>query len=735
MNEWTWNGARWWKFDFHTHTPASGDYGRGHQQQELQRQSPKEWVLAYMRAEVDCVAVTDHNSGRWIDQLKAAVEELKAEAHSDYRKLYLFPGMEISVHGGIHLLAILDASKTSSDIDALRGAVDYRGTPGQSDGVTRKSFVEVVREVTSTGGIAIPAHVDADNGLFQVSSGMTLQQALDCEEIFAMEMTDQNAPKPQVYIDKKLSWTEVLGSDAHHPSGNAGQRYPGSHFTWIKMGCPDIEGLRLALMDGPLSVIRSDRGTDNPNSHAALALDSIEVSQARYMGRSQAFTVRFNPWFNAIIGGRGTGKSTSVEFLRLALRRKDELPKALQPEFEQYGRIYKHREDSGLLTPDAAIIVTFRKEGAWFRIQWNPAGDLAPIEQEIDGQWRSAAGEIQQRFPVRIYSQKQVFQLAKTPLSLLKIIDEAPEVGYDSWSKKWRTEESRFLSLRARAREIEAGLAEESRLRGELEDVKRKLAIFEQSGHAEILKSFQKRTRQQRDIEAWEEGWTGAGAKLRKTADELVPDVLGEASFDSDSASDNELIGHAASVHSRLLEICEGVKGLASQVDEAVSNWGNSKETSSWKQNLDAAARAYRELQDNLAREGAGNPAAYGKLVQRRQIIEQQLKELDERRKQVGELNSQADDCLQHLLTIRRDLTLLLVEVSSRKSSRATGMSGFRSSLTEHEKLSKASFESCSKEGREVLRKTSGHRMARGCWANSMATSRTPRILNRILQT
>jgi hypothetical protein len=22
-------GSRWWKFDFHTHTPASTDYGRG----------------------------------------------------------------------------------------------------------------------------------------------------------------------------------------------------------------------------------------------------------------------------------------------------------------------------------------------------------------------------------------------------------------------------------------------------------------------------------------------------------------------------------------------------------------------------------------------------------------------------------------------------------------------------------------------------------------------------------
>ena len=657
MNEWTWNGARWWKFDFHAHTPASSDYGRGSQQQELRQQSPKDWLLAYMRAEVDCVAVTDHNSGEWIDRLKTAIEELKADPPSDYRELFLFPGMEISVHGGIHLLAIFDPSKTSSDIDVLRGAVGYQGTPGQSDGVTLKSFVEVVGEITSARGIAIPAHVDVDNGLFQVSSGTTLQQAVDCNGIFAMELNNLNAQKPQTYIDKHLKWTEVLGSDAHHPSGNAGQRYPGSHFTWIKMGCPDIEGLRLALLDGALSVVRSDRDTDNPNKHAALALDSIEVSQARYMGRSQSFTIRFNPWFNAIIGGRGTGKSTSVEFLRLALRRKHELHEALEPEFEQYEQIHRDREDSGLLTPDAAIKVICRKEGAWFRIQWNPTGSLEPIERKIHGQWQHAEGDIQQRFPVRIYSQKQVFQLAKTPRALLDIIDEAPGVGKDSWSKKWKAEESRFLSLRARGREIEAGLGEESRLRGELDDVERKLAIFEQAGHTEILKSFQKRIRQQRDIEAWEESWTGAGAQLRKIAAELVPDPMDGTYFDSDSESATDLLNYASKAHDQLDEIRRQLESLASQADGTVTEWQKNKEQSSWQQSVDAAVQSYEELQANLARQGAGNPAAYGELVQYRQTIEQQLKQLDERKRQVGALNTQADACLQQLLKIRRDLT------------------------------------------------------------------------------
>ncbi|MBT9438896.1 MAG: ABC transporter, partial [Desulfobacterales bacterium] len=109
--EWCWAGARWWKFDFHTHTPESDDYGKGPDQETLKQHTPKEWLLDYMRAGVDCVAVTDHNTGAWIDELKDALEELKKEKHPDFRMLYLFPGVEISVNSGIHILAVLPLDK------------------------------------------------------------------------------------------------------------------------------------------------------------------------------------------------------------------------------------------------------------------------------------------------------------------------------------------------------------------------------------------------------------------------------------------------------------------------------------------------------------------------------------------------------------------------------------------------------------------------------------------------
>ena len=655
-----WNGARWWKCDFHTHTPASNDYGKGSDQNVLIGRPPRQWVLDYMRSDVDCVAITDHNSGNWIDQVKAELDDLESERPEGYRPLYVFPGVEISVHGGVHLLAILGREKTTEDINYLLRDVGFPSeAKGTSDQVTTKPFVEVVETIARYGGIAIPAHVDRRNGIFKELPGTTLGQILNCNLVFAMELVDRGYEKPQLYFDKDLHWTEILGSDAHHPTGSPDDRYPGSHFTWIKMGSPSIEGLRLALLDGALSVRRCDEDVEDPNKHSSLILESIEVSQARYMGRSKSFSIGFNPWFNAIIGGRGTGKSSAVEFLRIALRRKNELHgDVLQAEFKQYSQIYADRNDIGLLTNNANIRVVCQKDGERFRVQWNPTGGLNPIEREVDLDWELAEGEVNQRFPVRMYSQKQVFQLAKSPDALLKIINEAPEVEFRAWSEERKQEETRFLSLRAKAREIEAGLAEKQRLLGELDDVKRKLEIFEQSGHTEILKTFQIRSRQQRDVKAWEDDWADVGDRLREVAAEIVPDPLDITASDPYESSDTDIHELAAKANEQLNEIRASVESIALRADEILAKWREECKASSWSQKVEEALDAYRQLRENLEREGAGDPATYGELVQQRQVIEQRLKSLDEDRKQVIELKDQSQESLKRLQEIRRNLTV-----------------------------------------------------------------------------
>ncbi|MCU7804273.1 MAG: AAA family ATPase [Candidatus Thiodiazotropha sp. (ex Lucinoma borealis)] len=648
---WKWPGARWWKFDFHTHTPASDDYGKGPDHYQLKQRTPGEWLLDFMRAEIDCVAVTDHNSGEWIDPLKSELDSMKENPPEGYRPLYLFPGVEITVNGGVHILAVFGPESTTGDITALLGAVGFHGTRGKSNDCTTKSVKEVITEIVEYGGLPIPAHVDGPSGLFSEQTGNTLAQTLE-SQITAIELIDTNNQKPQLVLDNKLEWAEVIGSDSHHPNT------VGSRLSWIKMTRPNLDGLRLALLDGPLSVKRSDTFASDPNAHGNILIEGLSVENARYIGRPSALELKLNPWLNTLIGGRGTGKSTLLEFMRIALRREAELPDGIAEDFVKYKKIAESRNDDGLLEAEATLTVAYRKDDARFRVRWSVGADKREIVEETGSDvWTQVDGDVRQRFPVRIYSQKQIFELAGQPLALLQIVDETERVDRGEWIEQWREEEARFLSLRAQCREIAAGLSEESRVKGELDDVKRRLEVFEKVGHADVLKEYQHRIRQQSAVTTWEEEWTGYGDRLRQLAAEFTVPELEEGVLNKHDDTTEQLDHAMGTVRKRTEGIAKSVLGLASEADAVKKEWEQGKNGSAWQQKVTNAVGRYEQLLTRLQDEDAGDPAEYGKLVQHRQALESKLDEYQKRKGKLTGLRSTANESLEQLKALRKKLS------------------------------------------------------------------------------
>ena len=151
-NDWPYPGSRWWTFDFHTHTPASLDTWWAKSGVDL---SPEAWLLRYMEAGIDCVAVTDHNSGAWIDGLKSAYKRMRTDAENGsapdgFRELTLFPGVELSVQGWV---SSLGDSWTGGEYWRHRhpsGASGLRWNKRRQRRVTRKG---AGRHRTSSGGV------------------------------------------------------------------------------------------------------------------------------------------------------------------------------------------------------------------------------------------------------------------------------------------------------------------------------------------------------------------------------------------------------------------------------------------------------------------------------------------------------------------------------------------------------------------------------------------------------
>lgn len=660
---WNWASAKWWKFDFHTHTPASKDYGKGPDQARYKQISCKNWLLDYMNNGIDCVAVTDHNSGAWIDPLKQALLELAAEGHPDYRPLYIFPGVEITVQGNVHILAIFDRDRSTSDIDSLLGAVKYRATKGKSDGCSEYSTVEVIDEISKSGGISIPAHVDQASGLFTVCSGITLEQALTNKNIFAAEVVDLTAVKPQLYIDNKVNWVEVLGTDSHHPSESDGPSCPGSHYTWVKMSEPTFDGLRLALLDGPLSLKRSDCFDGDPNTHCQLAIESIVVNNAKYLGRGKSFSCQLNPWLNTIIGGRGTGKSTSMEFLRYALKRNREIPRSLEKEFSKYYQTSNNRQDEGLLTDSTTITVWFRKDGGRFRISWSNHENKYTIEEETASEnWSHSEGDIAQRFPIRVYSQKQIFELSKQPHALLQVVDDAPEVNHRDWQLEWDELISRYLSIRAQEREIQAGLREESVIKGQLEDIKRKLEVFEKAGHSEVLKTYQLRQNQAKALDTWEQTWERSAEQIRNIVGSLLPPKLESEHFNSENADDKELIDAIENIRMTFEELQKEMNLFSQRIEDVKLSWIQARQGLEISKKITQANKEYNELLGQLSAAGAGDPSVYGDLVKQRQNLEEKLDGFIKKRETIRQYQKSAEECLGKLHEHRTKITKLRKE-------------------------------------------------------------------------
>ena len=669
--EWPYPGSRWWKFDFHTHTPASRDSWWAGKGADL---SPEDWLLAYMAAGIDCVAVTDHNSGEWVDQLKSAYAGMKSEAEAgsapeDFRELTLFPGVEISVQGGFHLLAILDPTARTGDIDTLLGHVAYAGTKGDSDGVTRKGAAEVVNFVLSVGGIPIPAHADRRKGLLQVKQDdplatqqdpNTVRQVLDEQGILAMEVLDRTKPKPAIYRDRKLAWSEVLGSDCHDVKSGIGL---GSHYTWVKMARPSLEGLRLALLDGNgFSIRRSDEGRFDPFSTPAHFITGIDVSRARFMGNDVPEKIRFTPFYNTLIGGRGTGKSTIVQALRLAYRRGGDLKGAHQAtelgrRFERFTRVAKGRRGDGALRETTEICVNLVREGVPHRLRWRQDGKGEVVEElGHDGQWKPSASETisAERFPIRLLSQGQIAAMAgDNRQGLLNIIDEA--AGVERLHSVLDEARRAYFSQRARLHELEGRLASLPELQRKLAEVQDKLEDLAQSHHTAVLGAHQQAVRQSRETAGTVAQLWAMPGRIEALSQELLLDDWPEGAFDITRDAD------ALEWRSEAERVLVKTRRMLTQAAEtlAVSTQAltSDRRLDQWRQRADHAQAEYRKLQAVPAARGDEDPQMFGRLAQEGQQLEAQVKELGLLKQEKKRLRIESEAQWLQVLDARKAVT------------------------------------------------------------------------------
>ena len=629
-------GARWWKFDFHTHTPASKDFAK---KEDFE---PEDWLKAFMDKEIDCVAITDHNSGGWIDKLKSSLEELKHKRPSWYRDLYLFPGVEISAHGNVHILAIFGSDKSKDDINGFVDTVGYLGEKGDSDAVTNITITKIVDLISERGGIAIPAHADKENGLLLKAEGQTLKQSLVNDNIYAMELCCAKFQKPGLYKTLHVQWTEVLGSDTHFQTGDAS-----GPFTWIKMEEPSVDGLKLALIDGDGSVNRNMHV--NPNLPPDYFIEELIIDNSQFIGRSKPLQCQFSPFLNTIIGGRGSGKSTLLEFTRLVLRRDKDVPKAIRNEVFRYFEV----SEKGLLIQESKISLIYRKGDVRYRLNWSSEPDSCPSLEEFRGdQWRDCPGKIKTLFPAYIYSQKQIFELARDPSALLDIIDEASEVDSDRIESERKELVNRYKQIEAKQKELKDRIDQEEQLLGKANDLLRQIEQIERSGHEDVLRIYSKRQLQSNEFGNVEGEWEKIKHRVLDLRNHVVPVSINEQHF----ASHPEILEGLHLTNQKWKTIQTKLDKLAEETQAILEGWYCEKKAAKWMHELKADLDRYHQLSATLEQQGT-NPERYPHLLRQQKSIQKELNLIGEYQSRAQELEDEKQSLLLKIEEKRRELS------------------------------------------------------------------------------
>ena len=636
MNEFQFAGAKWWKFDFHTHTRASDDVND-------EKMTHESWLKAFMDEGIDCVAITDHNSGGWIDDLKRVLKDLESNPPEWYKPLYLFPCVEIGASDGVHILAIFGEDKGKSDIHQFLGAAGYRDTRGKSSGLTSKSTTEVIDVITEHGGIPIPAHVDGPKGLFVQLTGSALEKVLDNKNIYAMELCDSNYEKPQLYIDKKLEWTEIRGSDVHDFS-----KETFGTFTWVKMDEPSIEGLKLALQDGDVSVNRNMN--DNPNKLPTYFIEKLEISDAKYIGHQTALECNFSPFLNAIIGGRGSGKSTLLEFIRLVLRRDKDIPKTLERDSSKY---FSLEENDSLLNTETKISLLYWKNNICYRLNWSPTADNPSLEQKKDdGSWEPFQGEIKTMFPVRIYSQKEIFELAREPSKLIEIIDEVPEVEAKNIKTEIKEGINRYKQIENNQQELQEKIDQEIRLRGEFNDLARQIEYIEKSGHKEVMQKYRLRQQQLNELDSLEKKWQEVRDHLFETQENIVPSDFNKEIFSENS----DILSDLQKTNEKWWTIHNKLNELGQEAESILTEWQTEKDAAPWMQELKSDIEQYEQSRSDLEQQGI-DPNRYNLLLTQQKSIQKELDQINEHRSRLQTLESEKKEEYDKIKKNRKTLS------------------------------------------------------------------------------
>ncbi len=657
-NSTTYTKAQYWKCALQVN-PASYIQYRGQAQVMSEDEYNQAILTTCLEEKIKVIGCADHGKVDAIESLKLVLSP---------HNIIVFPGFEIASSEKIHFVCLYDENKTAQELERILGQLDLLDP---TDGIqpSRLSAIALIDKVNEQGGFIYAAHCINDDGLLKRRMNhVWLHQGLVAAQI-SSSIEDLKGVADDFYrkailnkltdYQRKLPMAVINAADVAEPEQ---LREPRST-CFIKMTTPNFASFKQAFLD-PSSRIRLH--SDMPENHAS-AIERIQFID----GYLDGVDIEISEHLNAIIGGRGTGKSTLLECIRYAL---DKQPFKGGSADAQHKKIIAENlgKDKGLIK---LTVRSYTMNGRRFTIS-RKYGEQPIVTDESGLATQFHPADLLPN--LELYGQNEIYEMvrdeAQRTLLIKRVVsDDNPSESIDSLKVKIQSNREKIVEQLTKKSMIEVEVEQLPHL---LERAKQ----FADLGLEEKLKVIPTLAREKLLIQTVDQE-----IQQFSTLSEIIIDNLPDATFLNESVIAN--LPHADELK-KLRSILEALKKTgektSQQITEAITKTANSYQPikrsleAKIKQQEDELETAFKKIPANKGKSGKELGIEYKDILTKIERIKPKQQQLASRQRVITEL-------YQNRISLHGELN---EEITLRSSKTKKGIKKLNKKLQNNVKLS-----------------------------------------------
>nr|WP_158231017.1 AAA family ATPase [Rhodopirellula bahusiensis] len=547
----------------------------------------KRFIKACRDKGLDAVAITDHHDFGFFPHIRKAsrneVDEAGAPVPEEDR-ITVFPGMELTLGIPCQALLILDADFPVNLLAAVCNALTI--TPNDAAEIKHAQIQRLdnfrdLRELHARLDehdfirrryIILPNISSGGKHTLQREGFLAHYKSMPCVGGYLDGPVKQLGVGDRRILDGLVSEYDNKPLGIFPTSDNRQHDFGvlGDHTAWVKWAQPTAEALRQACL------ARSTRILHEAPQLPSLVIESLHVSNSKFMGPIDLY---FNAQFNCLIGGRGTGKSTLLEYVRWGLC--DQPIKVTDLDDVPDYQTKRNTLINNTLKPyNATVDVHFSINGVKHIVRRKAESGDVSLKVGDDGFKDVREKDVRELLPLHAYSQKQLSAVGVRNEELLRFV-ESP--------------------IRSRLNEIKSlGGDHVARIRNSYSQVRRKKSLSQDIARQEVeLASLEKQLSQ------LQKGLKGLSDDDRKVLDDHKLYLNEKSTFETWGRNIEKLRQVVSAAKSELSALPSSIgdeDAMPNKDDLSNSHTVLSSLFSSARQKLDEAENLFAEGEDDWRR-------------------------------------------------------------------------------------------------------------------------------------